>query len=90
MADQFAEFIVIHNKAGLGELVFPKFAGVVKENSSDQQIKIQLRIKRRDLLRHPHHLCRVFNQPAAMRVMIFARGSGAAEPVPPFFQECFA
>ena len=90
MSDQFAALVIIHDEPILGERVLPKFSRIVEEDTSDQQIAIQLRIQRRDLFRYAHHLRGVLNQSAAPRVMIVARGSCATEPVAPFFQECFA
>ena len=85
--DQFAELIIAHNKARFGELVFPNFTRVMKENTGDQKIEIQLRIKRRDLCRHAHHLRRMLDQSAATRVMIFARGCGATKAIAPLVNE---
>ena len=44
------QLIERHAEAGLGQIIFPKLAGIVKENAGDEQIEIQVRIKRRNLL----------------------------------------
>ncbi len=89
MSHQFAQLVIIHYKPVLRQRILPKFAGVVEKNSRDQEIKIQLGVKGRDLLRHPHHLCCVFDQSAAPGVVIITRSGGPPEPVAPFFQEHF-
>ena len=73
MPDQFADLVERNAETGFRQVIFPELAAIVKENSSDEQIQIQLRIKRRDLGRDPHHLSGVLDQSAAARVMISAR-----------------
>ena len=84
MADKFAEFVVVHNEAFFRELVFPKLTGVVKKNPGDQQVRIQLRIDRCDLLRYAHHLRGVLDEPATTSMMVFARCRGATKTFAPF------
>ena len=62
----------------------------MEENPRKQQIEVQVRVERRDLLRDAHHLRRVLDQPSAARVMIIARGGSAPEPVAPLLQERLA
>src|SRR5438093_9907047 len=70
--------------------VLPKFSGIVEENSREQQIEVQLGVKRRDPLRHAHHLCSMLDESAPAGVMIFSRGCRATEPVAPFGEKGFA
>ena len=79
MADHFAALIEGHAEAGLGQMIFPKLAGVVEENAGDEQVEIQVGIKRRDLRRDAHHLRGVLDQAAAAGVMITAGAGGVAE-----------
>jgi hypothetical protein len=51
-------------ETGLRQIIFPKLAAIVKEDSGDEQIQIQLRINGRDLGR-AHHLSGVLDQSAA-------------------------
>src|SRR5213076_3215273 len=60
-------------------MIFPELSGIVKQNAGDEQVEIELRIKRRDHYRHPHHLGDVLDEPAAARVMIRTRAGGAAK-----------
>src|SRR5437016_2357653 len=56
VADQFATLVVLHDESAFGVLVLPKFTGIVKQNSSDEKIDVQLWIKRRDRHCNAHHL----------------------------------
>ena len=68
---------------------FPKAcAGVVKENAAEEQIKIQVRIKIRDLTRHSHHLRCMLNQSTAACVVVGSRASGVAEARAVLRNEC--
>ena len=90
MSDQFAALVIIHDEPILRERILPKLSRIVEKGTGNHKIEIQLRIKRRDLFGHSHHLRGVLNQAPAPRVMIVARGGGATEPVAPFVQECFS
>ena len=90
MADQFAAFVVAHRETGFRQLIFPKLAGVVKKNSGNEQIEIQLRIQRRDRTREPHHLRGVLNETAPAGMMIIPRRGRAAKTLAPFLQKQFA
>ncbi len=68
-----------------GKAFSQSFPAIVEENAGQQEIDIQLRIERRDLLRDAHHLGSVLDKAAAARVMIIASSGGAAKPVAPFF-----
>ena len=79
MADHFALLVKRHAETGFGQIIFPKLAGIVEENPGDQQIKVEIGIKRRDLRGDPHHLGGVLEQAAAARVMIGARTGGVSK-----------
>ena len=85
MPDQLATLVVIHDEPVFGQGILPKFSRIVKENPRKQEIEVQVRVERRDLLRDAHHLRGVLDESAAPRVMIITRGGSATESVTPFF-----
>ena len=89
MSHQLTELVIIHHEPIFRQRVLPKFSGIVEENSREQQIEVQLGVKRRDPLRHAHHLCSMLDESAPAGVMIFSRGCRAAEPVAPFIKKGF-
>ena len=87
---QFAQFVITHYESVLRQRVLPKFTGVVEKNSREQQVKVQLRVERCDLLSHAHHLCSMLDQSTAPRMMVIPRSRGAPKPVAPFAKKSFA
>src|SRR5207245_10235382 len=85
-----AAFVISHGETVLRQLVFPKFAGIMEENSCEQEIEVQLRIKRRDLRRNPHHLRSVLDQTTATRMMIVACSSCASKAITQVMQKRLA
>src|SRR3982751_6173178 len=78
---QLAALVIAHGEPILGELVFPKFPGVMKEDSRGKQVLVQLRIKRRESAAGPHHLRSMLNESTAARVMIIASRGSRAKPI---------
>ena len=82
MADQFALLVERHAETAFWQIIFPKLAGIVEENPGNQQIKVEIGIKRRDLRGDPHHLGGVLEQTTAARMMIGARTGGVSKTRP--------
>ena len=59
--------------------VFPKFSAVVKENSGDHEVPVEVGIDRANRARAAHHLGHVFDEATPAGVMVFSCRSGAAE-----------
>ena len=68
-------------------MIFPKFAGIVKENPGEKKINVQLGIERTEGKGHTHHLRSVLNQSAAAGVVIISRGGSAPKAITKILQE---
>ena len=79
VAQHFGGEIVGHGEAGLHIRILPELAAVVKQDSRDHQIPVQLRIQTRQRHRAAHHLRHMLHQAATAGMVVFACCAGAAE-----------
>ena len=56
VSDQFAAFVIVHDETVFRQSVFPELTGIMKEDSGDEKIDIQLWIKWPKRHRNSHHL----------------------------------
>src|SRR6478752_4364810 len=68
-------------------MIFPTLPRIVEKNARDEQIEIELRIKRNERGGAAHHLRGVLDKATAARVMIAARSGGAAKAIAPLRNE---